>query len=192
MCFSVHRLLPVDIVRASFRSFAFALVVTAENGELNRRAMATAQILAGITPPAGDPALDRLVKLEAFAEHQKWMASHWGQARGRISAIESWRAQQVKVSGAHNKTLLYPFSGPDFLNAYALFPDHPLYIFFSLERPGTLPDLESVTQVQFGKVLQDVRNSFRDIFERNYPMDPGHSAGNGDDDGPDEFTHHSD
>ena len=173
--FSAHRSIVV-IVEGSLRSLALALVVAialagsaaAENGEFNRRATATAQILAGITPPAGDPALDRLVKLEAFAEHQKWMASHWGQARSRISAIESWRGQQVKISGANNKTLLYPFSGPDFLNAYAFFPDHPLYIFFSLERPGTLPDLESVTPAQFGKMLQDVRNAFRDIFERNY------------------------
>ena len=175
MLFSIHRPIVV-IVGASLRSLTLALLLTtvlagsaaAESGEFNRRATATAQILAGITPPAGDPALDRLVKLEVFAEHQKWMTSHWGQARSRISAIESWRDQQVKISGGHNKTLLYPFSGPDFLNAYALFPDHPLYILFSLERPGALPDLESVTPVQFGKMLQDVRNAFRDIFERNY------------------------
>ncbi len=173
--FSTHRSIVV-IEGASLRSLILALLLTmalvgsagAESGEFNRRATATAQILAGITPPAGDPALDRLVKLEVFAEHQKWMTSHWNQARSRISAIESWRDQQVKISGGHNKTLLYPFSGPDFLNAYALFPDHPLYIFFSLERPGALPDLESVTPVQFGKMLQDVRNAFRDIFERNY------------------------
>lgn len=175
MLFSTHTSIVV-IVRASLRRLTLALLVTtalvgsaaAESGEFNRRATATAQILAGIMPPAGEPALDRLVKLEVFAEHQKWMTSHWGQARSRISAIESWRDQQVKISGGHNKTLLYPFSGPDFLNAYALFPDHPLYIFFSLERPGALPDLESVTPVQFGKMLQDVRNAFRDIFERNY------------------------
>jgi len=173
--FSIHRPIVV-IVGASLRSLTLALLLTtvlvgsaaAESGEFNRRATATAQILAGITPPAGDAALDRLVKLEVFAEHQKWMTSHWLQARSRISAIESWRDQQVKISGGHNKTLLYPFSGPDFLNAYALFPDHPLYIFFSLERPGALPDLESVTPVQFAKMLQDVRNAFRDIFERNY------------------------
>jgi len=160
----------------SFIGFAFSLVVTlalidiaaAESGEFNHRATATAQILAGMKPAASDPALDRLVKLEAFAEHQKWMASQWAQARARISAIESWRAREVKISAGKNKTLLYPFSGPDFFNAYALFPDYPLYIFFSLERPGTLPDLESVTQVQFGKMLQDVRSAFRDIFERNY------------------------
>ena len=136
--------------------------------EFNRRATATAQILAGITPTVGDPALERFAKLEAFAEHQKWMASQWGQVRNRISATESWRAHEVRIPSAQNRTLIYPFSGPDFLNAYALFPDHPRYVFFSLERPGTLPDLESVTPVQFGKLLQDVRDAFRDIFQRNY------------------------
>jgi hypothetical protein len=157
------------------RRFSLSLVVTivlvdiaaAESGEFNRRATATAQILAGMKPRVSDPALDR-IELEAFAEHQKWMASQWAQARARISAIESWRAKEVKISAGQNKTLLYPFSGPDFFNAYALFPDHPLYIFFSLERPGTLPDLESVTPIQFGKMLQDMRSAFRDIFERNY------------------------
>jgi len=139
-----------------------------DTNEFNRRATATAQVMAGIPPVGGDAAIDRLVKLEVFAEHQKWMAAQWVQARSRISAIENWRAQEVKIAGAQSKTLLYPFSGPDFFNAYALFPDHSQYVFFSLERPSALPDLESVTPGQFGKLLEDVRNAFRDIFQRNY------------------------
>ena len=140
----------------------------AEVQEFNRRATATAQIMAGISPVGGEPALERLTKLDAFAEHQKWMAAQWSQVRGRISAIQNWRSQEMKIPGATQKTLLYPFSGPDFLNAYALFPEHSQYIFFSLERPSSLPDLESVTPAQFGKLLEDVRNAFRDIFQRNY------------------------
>ena len=140
----------------------------ADTIDYNRRATATAQVLAGIQPMAGDPAIDRLTKLEAFAEHQKWMTAQWGQVRGRISAMENWRSQEIKAPGPQSRTMLYPFSGPDFFNAYALSPNYPRYIFFSLERPGSLPDLESVTPTQFAKLLQDVRNAFRDIFERNY------------------------
>src|SRR5438132_10030782 len=124
--------------------FALTSACAGDNIEFNRRATATAQILAGISPVVGDPAIERLTKLEAFAEHEKWMASQWSQVRNRISATESWRAHEVKIPNAQNRTLLYPFSGPDFLNAYILFPDHPRHVFFSLERPGTLPDLESV------------------------------------------------
>lgn len=139
-----------------------------EGMEFNRRATATAQILAGITPNPVEPALKRLVESDAFKEHQLWMTSSWNQVRHRIDTIESWRSREIKVSGAAKKTLLYPFSGPDFLNAYTFFPEHGRYVFFSLERPGSLPDLESMTPVQFAKMLQDVRSAFRDIFERNY------------------------
>ncbi len=136
--------------------------------EFNRRATATAQILAGIAPNPIEPALKRFVETDAFKEHQQWMINSWNQVRGRIQTMETWRSQEIKVAVSQKKTLLYPFSGPDFLNAYTFFPAHGRYVFFSLERPGTLPDLESVTVVQFSKLLQDVRSAFRDIFERNY------------------------
>jgi hypothetical protein len=155
---------------------ALALIVTlayahgagAEEIVINRRATATAQILAGIVPAPGDPAIDRLVETDVFAEHQKWTTDQWNRVKERIGAMENWRKGEVKVFGRARKTMLYPFSGPDFLNAYTLFPAHHRYIFFSLERPGGLPDLESVTPVQFGKLLEDVRSAFRDIFQRNY------------------------
>jgi len=142
--------------------------VEAPTQEFNRRATATSQILAGITPNPVDPALNRLLELDAWKEHQKWMTAQWSEVRGRIKSVESWRDQELKIANAAKKTLIYPFSGPDFFNAYAFFPNHSRYVFFSLERPGALPDLESVTQVQFGKLLADVRSAFRDIFERNY------------------------
>lgn len=155
----------------AFAVLAMALQATsaaAENGDLNRRATAIAQILAGISPNPPDAALKRLVDTETFKEHQQWMSTSWNQVRGRIQTMESWRSQEIKIAGPLKKTLLYPFSGPDFLNAYTLFPDHSRYVFFSLERPGSLPDLESVPPAQFAKLLQDVRSAFRDIFERNY------------------------
>ena len=142
--------------------------IAGDNIEFNRRATATAQILAGILPNPPDPALKRLVDTDAFKEHQQWMSSSWNQVSHRIQTMDAWRSQEIKVPGAQKKTLLYPFSGPDFLNAYTFFPDHARYVFFSLERPGTLPDLESMTLVQFAKMLQDVRSAFHDIFERNY------------------------
>ena len=160
---------------ASIVAFAASLIflparasAVGETLEFNRRATATAQILAGITPNPPDQALKRFIETDAFKEHQQWMTNSWNQVKGRIQTMESWRAQEIKLSGAQKKTLLYPFSGPDFMNAYTLFPDHGRYVFFSLERPGALPDLESVSPAQFTKLLQDVRSAFRDIFERNY------------------------
>jgi hypothetical protein len=155
-------LLTALLVRAEVRA------ATNEPAEFNRRATATAQLLAGITPNPPEPAFNRLLELDAWKEHQKWMTSQWAQVRGRLGVMESWRDHEIKITGAPKKTLVYPFSGPDFLNAYTLFPDHGRYVFFSLERPGSMPDMESVTAVQFTKLLTDVRSAFRDIFERNY------------------------
>jgi hypothetical protein len=136
--------------------------------EFNRRATATAQILGGIVANPIEPALKKFVESDAFKEHSQWMTSNWNQVKGRVQTMDMWRSQEIKLAAAQRKNLLYPFSGPDFLNAYTFFPEHRRYIFFSLERPGALPDLESVTPVQFAKLLQDVRSAFRDIFERNY------------------------
>ena len=52
-----------------------------ETAEYNRRATATAQILAGITPNPPDPALKRLVESDAFKEHQQWMTTSWNSVR---------------------------------------------------------------------------------------------------------------
>lgn len=133
-----------------------------------QHATATAQLLAGIVPVAGDPAIDRLAGLEASKEQRQWMEKEWSQVRARLFAMEQWRLQELRTREGQNKTLIYPFSGPDFLNAYTVAPDHARYIFFSLERPGTLPDLESQSGAQFHQLLYDVRAALRDIFERNY------------------------
>jgi hypothetical protein len=163
--FFALRIIALSLVCLAWSSAATPSYAEAE---FNRRATATAQILAGITPNPPEAALKRFVESDAFKEHQQWMTTSWNQVRGRIQTMESWRGQEIKIAAAQKKSLLYPFSGPDFLNAYALFPDHGRYVFFSLERPGNMPDLESVTAANFTKLLQDVRSAFRDIFERNY------------------------
>jgi len=166
--FDVNKIFGWIVLGALLSGNSPIAAVEAPTSEFNRRATATAQILAGILPNPADPALNRLLELDAWKEHQKWMTAQWAEVRVRIKTVESWRDQELKVANASKKTLLYPFSGPDFFNAYAFFPDHSRYVFFSLERPGALPDLESVTPQQFAKLLTDVRGAFRDIFERNY------------------------
>jgi hypothetical protein len=134
----------------------------------DRRLTAAAQLMAGITPAPGDPVIDRFVALDAFRSHQAWMREQWAPVRARLSAMETWRDQNIRVPDARNRTMLYPFSGPDFLNAYALFPTHARYVFFSLERPGRLPELERLDAMQFGRLLAHLRYALSDIFERNY------------------------
>ena len=132
------------------------------------RATATAQLMAGVTPAAGDAVIDKLAAADVWIKHKEAMEAQWKPVRARLDTIEKWREQEIKLKDAAARTLLYPFSGPDFLNAWALYPNHGKYIFFSLENPGVLPDLEKMGPKEFEAMLRDVRSAFTEIFQRNY------------------------
>jgi hypothetical protein len=132
------------------------------------RATATAQLLAGMTPEAGDPVIDHLAELDVWKAHRDAMQAQWAEVRRRLDAMSAWRGQELKIGDAQKRTLLYPFSGPDFLNAWTMFPDHGRYVFFSLENAGRLPDLAALSPRQFAELLDDMRSAMQDIFQRNY------------------------
>lgn len=132
------------------------------------RATGTAQILAGITPAAGDPLFDRLTATDAWKLHAQKMQQDWALVRARLGEMEKWRDHELDIRDAGKRTLIYPFSGPDYLNAATLFPAHSQYVFFSLESPGALPDLSRMSDRQFVKLLEYTRHAMRDIFQRNY------------------------
>lgn len=132
------------------------------------RLTGTARLLAGVDPAPGDPLIDRLAALDVWKQHRAQMQAQWTQVQARLQAMSQWRSQEVRLEEADARTLLYPFSGPDFLNAHSMFPSHGRYVFFSLENCGTLPDLEALSQRQFSELLESMREALRDIFERNY------------------------
>ena len=127
-----------------------------------------AQVLAGIEPAPGDARIDRLVASAEWRAHREWVQARWAEVRPRLVSMARWRESSLALADGEKRTLIYPFSGPDFLNAHAMFPDHPRYVFFSLERPGALPDIAALSERQQARVLEDVRNALQDIFERNY------------------------
>lgn len=147
---------------------AAAKPITVQPVAIDQRATATAQLMAGVTPAPGDAVIDKLVATESWIKHKEAMETQWKSVRSRLDTIEKWRDQEIKLKDVAGRTLLYPFSGPDFINAWALYPNHGKYIFFSLENRGVLPDLEKMGPKEFDALLRDVRNAFTEIFQRNY------------------------
>lgn len=127
-----------------------------------------AQVLAGVEPAAGDPRIDQIVATQEWRAHRDWVQARWAEVRPRLASISRWRQESLPLDDGGERTLIYPFSGPDFLNASAMFPDHRRYVFFSLERPGSLPPFTALGDRQRARVLEDVRAALQDIFERNY------------------------
>lgn len=80
----------------------------------------TAQLLAGVPPTISSSfTLENTIE---WKHHRTAMGEQWLSLQRRLDAIKEWRQENIERERVPCKTLLYPFSGPDFLNAYAFFP----------------------------------------------------------------------
>jgi len=131
------------------------------------RADSAARLLAGL--PATHPAHQRIMESGAWREHRSVLPMQWAEVRStRAAAIVKWRNEVLTGDCPAGRTLLYPFSGPDFLNTYLFFPRCETYVMFGLERPGTIPAFETMSPGETGRLLADVRAAVGDLLERNY------------------------
>jgi hypothetical protein len=131
------------------------------------RITSTAYLLAGKVSDYKPHA--KIAALDAWQNHRKQLAPRWARLqRERLSMIETWRNDALRAELDSCRTLLYPFSGPDFLNAYVLFPRCDSYVLFGLEAPGDVPALEGLTPEGAAALLDDTRLALRDLLARNY------------------------
>lgn len=133
----------------------------------DNRVASIARLLAGVAP--SNSAHFDLAQTPEWREHREVIQAGWAKVkRDREESMSRWRDQSIRSTCAGSGTLLYPFSGPDFANAYILFPGCKTYIFFGLERPGQVPELEKLDRATFARLLVDVRAAVGDLVERNY------------------------
>jgi hypothetical protein len=133
------------------------------------RTTSIAQLLVGVAPEYALHA--RLAASAAWRAHARALAPQWRKLRaGRLGAIEAWRDRALGADLARCRTLFYPFSGPDFLNAYLLFPLCDSYVFLGLEPPGTLPLLDRMTATDVAQTLREMRAALGDLLARNFYM----------------------
>lgn len=132
---------------------------------------ASARLLAGIEPKEGAAQLQAVAQTEAWRAHRK--ASRYGdrQLRARLEHMDRWQKSALPAPSA-DAALIYPFSGPDFINAYALFPDYKTYVFFSLEPPGPVPPLARMDEPQLGELFSDLRGALNDLVALNFFITP--------------------
>jgi len=101
----------------------------------------TARFLAGISPAADSP-LAALTKNRAWQQHARIFDSAFGRLdQCQLSRIRVWSEDNLK---APQPTMLYMFSGPDFLYANAFFPKATTYVLSGLEPVSTVPDLTAL------------------------------------------------
>lgn len=126
-----------------------------------------ARLMSGLPPML--PAHVEYAESESWQQHSASMKAGWDRMRnGQIAAMTAWRDTAVSPTCPSGKTLLYPFSGPDFFNAWWMFPDCETFVMFGLEHIGQVPDFDSLPDRQRERLLADVRAATTDFFKRNY------------------------
>ena len=89
-----------------------------------------ARILAGIEPRADSP-LAGLTREAGWRQHARFFDAAWESLEARqLSKIRIWSTKNITRP---QRTMLYMFSGPDFLYATAFFPTASTYVLAGLE-----------------------------------------------------------
>lgn len=110
-----------------------------------------ARFLAGLGHPEGS--LAAYESRPAWVRYAKAIGQDWESfENGRLGPMREWASRELGAAGG--TTVFYPFSGPDFINVYTLFPHARTYLMVALEPPGVLPDPDAATAGDYFASLQ--------------------------------------
>lgn len=127
---------------------------------------AGALLLAGKPLPDGSPL--RRYRNATYRQYARKMNWTWGWFEKRtLVPLRAWIGEHLP--GPHPKTVFYPFSGPDILNAVTFFPEAETYLLFGLEKVGRIPgDLAGTSPEAFATSMLALRESLDHIIGLNF------------------------
>jgi hypothetical protein len=113
-----------------------------------------AEFLAGITL-GKESILASLQKSPEYRLHQKELQEQWTFCRKiRYGAMQQWAREHLARYPSTRGVLRYLFGGPDFLNAFAFFPDARCIVLGGLEPVGEVPPPEALDPSSLGTALK--------------------------------------
>lgn len=86
----------------------------------------------------------------------------------RILKLMDFRTKELASEIKYEKTLFYPFSGPDILYANLFFPDVENYILIGLEPVGTLPDFHKLYEDSLERYYSKLNTSLHAILKFSF------------------------
>lgn len=125
--------------------------------------------LFGGLAPENKAGLDSIFDQTGAKTHMTSFGQQWQKLeKARLTKMREWRKKELVKLNSESHNLFYPFSGPDFINAYEFFPNCDNYLMFGLEKVGNLPDFSKENAGFVAGYLSNVRNALGEIFQRNY------------------------
>lgn len=126
----------------------------------------TALFLAGKELP-GTSTLSGYCGQNQYIQYRKRMDANWSRLQeSNQKKIEAWK--EAHLPRRYTKTVFYPFSGPDILNALLFFPGGDDYILFGLESPGEIPRPHAMPAGSLSPGLSGLSAALNNVLNVNY------------------------
>jgi hypothetical protein len=125
----------------------------------------TARFLAGL-PPSPDSPLAPLTKDPAWQQHARYFDTIF--AREENVHLSKVRAFSKEFLTDKHETMLYMFSGPDFLYATSFFPNASTYVLAGLEPSGDIPQLTNLSRGTVNSALRNLEVSMSTLLSVSF------------------------
>jgi hypothetical protein len=128
----------------------------------------TAKFISGI-PQSSSSELSKLDTMKTWKSYAMSSDSSWKMLdENRFSKMREWSKSELTAANDVKRNIFYPFSGPDILNAFILFPNAETYTLLAMEPIGELPDLTKLKTAARIDYLESVEKSLNDLFKKSY------------------------
>jgi hypothetical protein len=125
----------------------------------------TARFLAGLQP-SPNSSLAALTKNRSWISHARYFDSIF--AREENTNLSKIRDFSKKYLPDKHGTVLYMFSGPDFLYATSFFPTASTYVLAGLEPAGKIPELANLSPFVIDGELRNLESSLGSLFNFSF------------------------
>ncbi len=136
--------------------------------EVTKKWTNTAKILAGIKVDENSK-FSEIQATNSWQNHHNFLENSWNKLESQqLSKVRKWSGEHLKAINETSPSVFYPFSGPDFLYAYNLFPQGKEYVLIGLEPVGSVPDFEQLSPAQSAQKIQEAKNSLFAILKYSF------------------------
>jgi hypothetical protein len=146
-------------------AIALALSATSARSIEASTADDTARFLAGLQPSSNSP-IAVLTKDSAWLSHARYFDGMF--AREESAHLSKVREFSKEYLTKKHDTMLYMFSGPDFLYANSFFPNASIYVLAGLEPVGEIPDLTGLSSWAVDEELRNLESSMGSLFSFSF------------------------
>lgn len=127
-----------------------------------------ARYIAGLPLEEGS-SLEKVSQYESYKTFKSAFDSSWNKVdAGRYAKMRAWADSEFVDLRSEEKNVLYPFSGPDFVNVFTFFPNGKTYVLLALEPVGEYVDFTNQSEKEVDQYLASVDNALNDLFKKSY------------------------